>query len=327
MKVVTLSKNQFEKLEPLEIPREVFNTESKILKYTTPRREEMVVKSLFYTEGEGFGSKLYTLEMLSKFQEYLPDSFVIPESLVSVRNEIVGFLVRFIKGINLATILRDKNISFKEKIYYLKKVGEILQQLKNIREYTPLKNIFLNDLHESNFIVNPNKRSIFACDLDSCKIGNNICFTARFLSPFSLAATALNKYHENEDGGPGFIVPDENTDLLCYNIMVMNFLKGSNVDSIPTNDILHHNSTISGMSIPEVEELSYEDRLTLEFYEYLNYLEAIGVNQNLLDCFSKLLSNCANENPMDYLDTLTEEQVCRAHENVYRLTKNNVMTH
>ena len=328
MKIVTLSKNQYEKLLPLDIPREVFNTEARIFRYTTPRREEKVVKSLFHTEGESFGSKLYTIEMLDRNREYLPESFVTPDSLLSVRNNIVGFTVPYVEGINLSTILHDKKMSYREQLYYLKKVGELLQQLTHIREYTPLTSIYLNDLHESNFIVNPRKKSLYTIDLDSCKIGNNICFTSRFLSPYSLAATALDKYHENvEYNGPGFIVPDENTDLLCYCIMILNYLKGANVDSIPTTSIINHDSTIGGLSIADVEQLSYEDRLTLEFYEYLNYLEAIGVNHHLLECFNRLLSNCANENPVNYLDTLTEEQIARSRENVYRLTKNNVMNH
>ncbi len=328
MKIVTLSKNQYEKLLPLDIPREVFNTEARMFRYTTPRREEKVVKSLYNTEGETFGGKLYTLEMLNKNAEYLPENFVIPDSLLSVRDNIVGFTIPYIEGINLSTIINDPKLSVKEQLYYLKKVGELLQQLKSIREYTPLTNIYLNDLHESNFIVNPKKRSIYAIDLDSCKIGNNICFTSRFLTPFSLAATVPQKYHENlEEKGPGVIIPDENTDLLCYNLMVLNYLRGINVDSLPNSLIMNHQSNISSLSIKEAEEISYEERLSLEFYEYLNYLEAIGISKELLECFSKILGNCPNENPVNYLDTITTEQVARSRENVYRLTKQRVMTH
>ena len=199
---------------------------------------------------------------------------------------------------------------------------------KNIREYTPLNSIYLNDLHESNFIVNTKKRSISAIDLDSSKIGNNICFTSRFLTPYSLAATLPQKYHENiEERGPGYIIPDENTDLLCYNIMIMNYLRGTNIDTISNNSILKHYSTISNMSIEEIESLSYEERLALEFYEYLNYLEAIGVNHELLECFNRILSTSPNENPVNYLDSLTEQQVVRARDSVYRLTKERVLTH
>ena len=326
MKIVTLSKKQYERLLPLDIPREVFNTEARMFRYTTPRREEKVVKSLFNTEGESFGGKLYTIEMLARNAEYLPESFVTPDSLLSVRDNIVGFTLPYVEGINLATILNNPKLSAKEQLYYLKKVGELLQQLKNIREYTPLTSIFLNDLHEANFIVNPKKRSIYAIDLDSCKIGNNICFSSRFLTPFSLAATVPQKYRENVDeNGPGYIIPDENTDLLCYNLMIMNYLKGANVDTVSNNSILNHYSTISNMSIAEIENLSYEERLSLEFYEYLNYLDALGINHELLDCFNRILSTVPNENPVNYLDTLTTEQIARARENVYKLTKRRVM--
>ena len=324
MKIITLSKNQYEKLQPLDIPRGVFNTEAKMFK-TTIHRQDKVVKSLFYNEGETFASKLYTLEMLNKYSEYLPESFVIPDSLLSVRDSIVGFTIPFVEGINLQTILNDSNLSIQEQLYYLKKIGELLQQLKNIREYSPLKSIYLNDLHESNFLVNPKKKSIYTIDLDSCKIGNNICFISRFLSPFGLAATAPQEYQVNDGiNGPGYITPDENTDLFCYCIMILNYLKGSNINNVPNSSIIKHQSNISRLTKEEIDALPYEERLTLEYYEYLNYLEAIGINKELLDCFNRLLGNSHNENPVNYLDSLTDTQVLRSRNNVYTLTKNRV---
>ena len=57
------------------------------------------------------------------------------------------------------------NISVK-KIYYLKKIGELLHQLEQIRKYTPFNDFYLNDIHESNFIVNPYKKTITAVVFD-----------------------------------------------------------------------------------------------------------------------------------------------------------------
>lgn len=193
------------------------------------------------------------------------------------------------EGINLTEILKTKDIEYKEQIYYLKKIGEILIQLHNIRKYTPLKDFYINDLHDSNFIVDPNKRELSVIDLDSCKICSNEPFAARFLTPFSLIK-GVDKYKINEDiHSNGYIVPNSDSDLYCYSMIILNYLYGGKI----SRDIS-------------------------EFYKYLTYLEDIGIDKNLLDVFSKIVvSNCKNENPLNYLDTLTSEQIYRAKEVVY----------
>ena len=322
MKIVYLSKNQYENLLPLDIEKGVLNTEAKMFRYTTSRNEDKVVKSLFYIEGETFASKLYTIEMLDTYKEYLPESFVIPDSLLSVRDRIISFTLPYKEGINLSTILKNKNMSVKEQLYYLKKVGEILYQLKNIREYSDLKKIFINDLHDSNFIVNTKKKSIYVIDLDSCKIGNNICFTSRFLSPYSIASILPIKYKVNTDNnGPGYIIPDENTDTYCYMIMILNYLYGENINSMPFNlDILE-------LTRKEINNMSYEEKMTTLFYEYLNYLEWVGYHIDLLDCFNNILNNANNVNPFNYLDSINDKMVYRARSNVYNSVRGNRLIH
>ena len=71
--------------------------------------------------------------------------------------------------------------------------------------------------------------------------------------------------------------------------MILNFLYGSSVNNF---------------TIPE-------------FYNYLNYLNHIGVNNELLDYFNRLATNNRNKNPMNFLDTLTEEHLGRAKKIVY----------
>lgn len=78
---------------------------------------------------------------------------------------------KFAEGENLASVLVDPNVSIKEQVYYLKQIGGILDQLKMIRKYTPVKDLYLNDLHESNFIANSKNKAIRVVALDGCKIG------------------------------------------------------------------------------------------------------------------------------------------------------------
>ena len=253
MKIITLSKKKFENLTKVNLSKEIFNTEGNIYDFEY-RGNKKILKTLYTLNGYTFANKLYTIEMLDSNKQYLPSSFYIPDYLCTVDGHVVGFTVPKIEGVNLSTILSSKDINYKEQIYYLKKIGEILNQLHNIRKYTPLKEIYINDLHESNFIVDNNNRELKVIDLDSCKIGSNEPFAARFLTPISMI-NGVEKYKINEDiNSNGYIVPNSDSDLYCYSMIILNYLFGDKVNNIGIEN----------------------------FYEYLNYLEYIGMNKELL---------------------------------------------
>ena len=276
MKIIMLSKKQFEKLELLELPREILNTEGEVYKLFY-RGKSKIVKKLYFQNGSIFANKLYTLEMLNTYSNLLPNSFVIPDYLVTINREIVGFTTPMVEGINLATILKNKNIDLKKQIFYLKKVGEILQEMKAIRTYTELIDFYLNDLHEANFLVRPDTKNLAVIDLDSSKIGSNYSNPARYLTSSSLLRYAKDKYQINEFNAQfGYVVANEDSDLYCYNIMILNFLSGQNVSSYSID----------------------------EFYSFLNILEDVGVSHELIDVFNRLLVNCSNENPYLLLDDI-----------------------
>ena len=294
MDIISISSKKFASLTPLKLSKEIFNTEGNIYEFEYRGKPE-ILKYLHHLSGPIFASKLYTVEMLDSNSEYLPESFYCPDHLFSIGSTISGFTVPWAKGVNLSTFLSDRHADLKEQVYYLKKVGELLQQLKTIRKYTPLKTLFINDLHESNFIVNPDNKHLYVIDLDSCKIGSNLSFPARYLTPFSLLNEVHGKYNINDDSSvPGYVMADENSDLYCYNIMILNYLYGKSVNSMNGS----------------------------EFYEYLNYLNKIGINGDLLNSFSAIIVNKDNENPVNYLDSLTTEQIYRAKSIVYKKTKN-----
>ena len=86
--------------------------------------------------------------------------------------------------------------------------------------------------------------------------------------------------------------PNKDTDLYCYNIMVLNTLF--------QGDIL---------------------RLTIdEFYDYLNYLESINIDKELLSLISKLYTEDSNYNIYEYLDTI-DNNGYKAHRNIYKIKK------
>jgi len=294
MNVITLSKRKFESLEPLKLEKGVYSTESQVYMFNH-KGEERVVKKFFYQDGERFANKLYTLEMLSYYRKYLPESFCIPDAEISVSGKVQGFTLPFIDGTNLSALLNSKEVSLDDKKYYLSKVGEILNQLRAIRNSTPLNDIYIGDLHSSNFIVKHNNKTLKVIDLDSCKIKNNTPFISRYLNRQSLLKNVLGKYRFIKNPGEmGEVEVDENTDLYCYSLMILNFLYGLGID-----------------------------RLSLgEYYSYMNYLEIIGIDKKLVNSFRDLVSNKDNTNPRNYLENLTEEQFVRSKRYVYEKVKN-----
>lgn len=294
MKNIVLSKRGFENLEPLVLSRKVFNTESKIFKFRNAGQDK-VFKSLFYTEGPSFANKLYTVEMLSSSQKNLPNSFLVPDSLITVGGKIKGFSVPYMEGKNLEEVLHDKSISLEEKKYYLFKVGEILNQMKAIREYSDLNDIYLCDLHASNFVVNTDNKEVGVVDLDSCKIKKNRSSISLFLNPLALLNNVKGKYNIiGEEAYMGYVEADENSDLYCYTMMLLSFLYGSR----------------------EINSMDLSD-----YYRYVEYLSEIGLNEELVNSFLNLVSNKNNSNPYNLIPTITSEQACRAKCIVYEKVK------
>ena len=219
--------------------------------------------------------KEYILDELYRNRKDMPNEFVIPEYLVK-GDSINGYIIPFIEGNNLSNILNNKDISLKEKIYYLKKVGNLLEKLK---EY---EDLHINDLHEDNILVNRDTRDIKVIDVDGIKINNSISFPAKYLRQFSLINNS-SKYRIIKSLEE-YVKADRNTDLYCYSIMILNYFAKKIVDC---------------MSVKE-------------FNNYLNRLNDIGMSKELIDIFARLIDNEDNINPAPYLDSLTEEQVLKA---------------
>ena len=293
MNTINISEKRLASLNALKLSKNILNTEGIIYDFNY-RGNHKVLKVLFNSNGIMFANKLYTVELLNHYHKYMPNSFLIPDNLASISGTVSGFTIPYFEGFNLADILKNPKIDNKEKIYYLTKIGEVLNQLKNIRNYTELNHLYINDLHEANILINPNNKELKFIDLDSSKILNNCSFPSRYLSKNNFLIDKPHKYlYNNAEDGTGHLIANENSDLFCYNIIVLNFLYGENVIRMPLD----------------------------EFYNYLNYLNDINVNKGLLDCFEKISIGCDNQNPIYYLDSLTDNQICRAKKIVYNCNK------
>lgn len=132
-------------------------------------------------------------------------------------------------------------------------------------------------------MVNIFTKQLGIVDLDSCRIGSRFSYTAKYLTPFSLVKTQPDKYEINQiiGNGPGYIVPDQNSDIYCYIVMILNYITGS----------IFKYFTIDN------------------FYDYLTILSNMGINPDLLYLIEKIVTKDDNINPYEYLRNLTTQDI------------------
>ncbi len=282
MQVISLSRREFAKLKELELDQNIYNSESKIYVHPVKKnweKKDQLLKRFYLISGVSFGNKLQTINSLLDVREKCDiEALVFPNALAAIDNELVGYTMDWIKSTNLKTMLDDMSLPIETKIDYLKQIGQLLRDMKNFRTYHKVSDFFLNDMHECNFVVKKEDNKVYAVDLDSMKINGNLTFGSNYLSCYS-PAHKVGKYQILEDGRcGGMLLPDENTDLFCYNIIILNFLYYGKVTRLELD----------------------------EFYEYLEYLKDIGLNKELIDIFDKLYINAPNENPDYLLDSIKE---------------------
>lgn len=281
MQTLNISKKRFASLERYQLPNYIINSEANL--YVLPEKNKWetklkLLKSLYFTSGESFGQKLHTINTLIDNKEVINiPEIVFPEKIAVVNSEIIGFTMPLIESINLLEALKSNDISNEQKITYLKEIGLLLEKMKKVRAYTYIDEFYLNDMHEGNFIVDKNDNHVKVVDIDSCKINRNYIFSSKYLSRRSMI-NFVSKYQRNNPKsiGEGSFIPDENTDLYCYIIMILNFLYGESINMFTLED----------------------------FYSYLEYLDNIGLDKELLSIFELVVSNKQNENPYELLDSI-----------------------
>ena len=298
MERINLTNYRLNHLAKYKLSRNVVSTEARIYFYPqkTKWETEMKVLKLFYRDLDE--DRIRNIEFLNDNKEDLSSipSLVIPESIVSYYGVDKGIVMPFINNSNLADILKFRDMDESVKINYLKKVGETLNELSLLRKYnSKFKNFALSDLHEANIIVDSESNNIKIIDLDSAYTGNGIS-TSKYLTVNEnldiYGYNLSNKYPVNENDS---FIPNEQTDLYCYHMMILNFLYGGNVASLSQD----------------------------EFYYYLEYLYKLGANEDFLDSCLRLYINQENINPKDFLDGL-DKIAGRAHKNVYNANKGRI---
>ncbi len=215
----------------------------------------------------------------------------MPSKLAVVGDEVVGYTMPFVPNINFQEVLESKDFTHDEKVSYLKEIGLILEKLRKVRKYSAVGDLYLNDMHENNFILNTETGKINVVDLDSAKIGYNLPSASRYLSFFSQIRN-IPKYKEAIETVGGDFIPDENTDIYCYIVMIFNYFYGSNIGNMSISD----------------------------FYIYLEYLQNIGVSKEFLDAVGTIYTPKDNINPYELLDAI-KPFYGRSNEHTFKLIR------
>lgn len=292
MEVISLSQKQLNSLTRLSLPHEVKNTESEIyvLSHRNHRgsNDSLLLKKLYITNGLSMANKLYNVSLLGDNKENIDiDELVIPKRLVAIRKKICAFTIPNIEGTNLGTLLHDSKVSNEEKIEYLYKIGKLLKRTQKLK----IQNVpfHFGDLHEYNFILGKD-RKVYAVDLDSCYLNTSNPQPSYYLAVNKNLSCFPTKYRENNGG---IVYPNQNTDLLCYNMIILNTIGR---DKISSFDI----ST---------------------YYEYTNYLKSLGFGKDIIHCFHNIYSSAKNINPCEYLDQIPGDKIGEAGAKIFKVKK------
>lgn len=299
MQILEVSKKNFEKkrndyntandnYRRLVIDNGILQTEADLYIFYYLKKK-YVLKQMYPFEFKKYENKIKTLLSVEEHDSIVPEYFIKPRFLVRADDDHpLGdyWASDFVNGTNLNLILKDDRIPFNTKKKYLIKIGSILKEMDDIRKHTSLNNFFIGDLHENNFMVD-RQGNLLVGDIDSIRIAGNKSSTARYLTPFSLfnKVDLESKYKSDlSDDKIGDYIVDRNTDLYCYMMILLNFLTDKRINGIEISD----------------------------FYRYLNYFNDIGIDEDLIVAFSKVLTSEDNINPYEYVSTLTENQVAKA---------------
>ncbi len=294
MQIIELDKRTIRKMKKIELEAGNINTEGNLYLFEEKnkwKKEKKVYKELFHDIGHIFSNKLFTINELIDNRDLIDmDELVIPEKLAVIDNKVEGFVMPYISNTSFYSILNSTDISNHDKIKLFQEISNIIKKMDIVRNNV-LPDFYLNDLHEGNFIYNHETKKINVVDMDSCKINGNKPFVSKYLTPLSPIVDMPNKYNVyDEESTLGYIVPNRNSDLYCFTIMVLNYL--------------------------------YKDRITRlskeDYFLYLEYLSSIGLPMDFVSSLAQIYGYKDNENIGDYLYLLNDQIVNKARKEVYQ---------
>ena len=276
MEIINLRMHQVRALKELKIENGVLNTEGLMLilkknQAKTKTGDRMVFKYLdAQDDAKTMARKMYTISMLNGSESYSSiKELIIPDYAVSVDGKLAGFAMPLVEQHkNLGRLLNDEEISLKEKIPYLIQLGSIIDKVERVENES--FRMQFGDLNEFNFVINQDDK-IKAVELDSAYLGQD--------EPSNMAYYLLKNQYLNhlkdkyKSTNSGIIIPTDNSDLYCFNMIVLN--------TLAKNDMFKEDITT--------------------YYLYLRHLMDIGIDKDLIKVFEKIYLPVDNENPKNLL--------------------------
>lgn len=228
---------------------------------------------------------LLTLEKQEKTLKQI-EELLLPTNIITLNNNFIGYTMPLLtnsKSYN--QILQNSKIDFQTKIELLIKLGKILEKLEKITN----DKVHIGDLHESNILLT-NDYQTKIIDIDSLSLNNGIYFPSKYIVESLILEDFSEKYKifkKNERIEK--VRYTKNTDIYCYIIIILNTLANFKMHRL----------------------------LETEFFDYIDYLETIGLPYKFLNTISKIYSTGENINPYPLLETLPLEKLSEANHLVY----------
>ena len=285
MQEIALKESDISKLKKYPLDG-IWSTESEILYYKKDKEwnKSTLIKKLFITEEKKVQRKIDTITAIhdSELSEY--KELVLPEDIIVVGGVNSGFTIQeVIDSTNLALILKNRKIHDSVKIKILKKIGELLH-----RVHHQSQEFYFGDLQEFNLLVDK-EGEIYVVDLDSSAVNRKTPLETKYII-LDKKTHDVNKYKVNKASRS---YPNKDSDIFCYNTMVLNYLAGR-----------------------QITNLSYN-----EYYDYIEYLKKIGIPKGMIDIYINHYTDKDNESVSDYLDKIPS--VPRADYKVFQYVKQN----
>lgn len=287
MKVISLEQDKLNNLKRLSLPNGIVNTEAELY-VLNKGMETLVFKKIFSTGEKQLNNKLNAVMMLGDNKDKIGiDELVIPNYLVSINDEISGFTVPKIEGYNLGVIVNNSKISNEKKLEYLYKVGKLIKKTQKLNSEKIKFNF--GDLHEYNFIVGEDDKT-YAIDLDGGYLNGGEPQPSKYLTINKNLNLFPTKYIKDANG---LIIPDNNSDLLYYNIMILNTIGRGKISKMNKDD----------------------------YNEYISYLNQLGFGKDILKSFKNIYSINDNLNPCDYFEQIPNDKIGEAGLKVFEYKK------
>ena len=275
-----MTKEEFENLKPLHLIAGTLEKESDM--YYVPGTKKKIIKVYKnYQDKAYIDAKMLAIDNLLQYKREVDfPELLEPTGILKVENNIMGPIYSKILGYTSRIYLNTFYDTIDIKIEIFRKIGELLHK---IAKTNPKYNAAFADVHVDNFIINgiplDNVRnvkniSITACDTDSMKILSSPGITGYYLYDGDKFSD-FDKYPLDEDG---YVLANTNTDIYCYSMMLL--------------DLISKSEYVYSLNIDE-------------YYHYLDFLDKLGFDSNLLRAFASLYEeDIDNISPLPYLDGL-----------------------